>query len=121
MPSKILPVTVSEIDDALHDAPGLDVYLSEQYARWRVWMSKSPVFYMDLTNALLSLVSCFDFVISTYGVVDNDAINTVENVLLVVFVLDYLLRIAMSGQPCPATRRTTPRAPRSRSSPFVNG
>ena len=74
-------------------------------------MSKSPVFYMDLTNALLSLVSCFDFVISTYNVVDNDAINTVENVLLVVFVLDYLLRIAMAGQQGRAVHRT----PRARS------
>ena len=70
-------------------------------------MSKSPVFYMDLTNALLSLVSCFDFVISTYNVVDNDAINTVENVLLVVFVLDYLLRIAMAGQKGSAIYHTT--------------
>lgn len=75
-------------------------------------MSKSPVFYMDLTNALLSLVSCFDFVISTYGVVDNDAINTVENVLLVVFVLDYLLRIAMSGQQRVTRRPVHPEAAR---------
>ncbi len=98
MSNKILPVTAGEVDAALNDGPSIDVYLSQQYARWRAWMSKSPVFYMDLTNALLSLVSCFDFVISTYNVVDNTAIDTVENVLLVVFVLDYLLRIAMAGQ-----------------------
>ena len=99
MPNKVHPVTDADEDEATNDDPGIDVYLAGQYAKWRVWMSKGPVFYMDITNALLSLVSCFDFVISTYNVVDNSAIDTVENVLLILFILDYLLRIAMSEYP----------------------
>jgi len=76
MPNKVHPVTASEVDNAALEDPGFDVYLLEKYAKWRVWMSKEPVFVMDITNAVLSLVSCFDFVISTYNVVDNSAIDT---------------------------------------------
>jgi voltage-gated potassium channel len=107
MPSKVHPVTEAEVEEAAVDDPGIDVYLAQQFVKWRVWMSKGPVFYMDIANALLSLVSCFDFVISTYNVVDNAAIDTVENVLLIVFVLDYLLRIAISEYPATYITSTT--------------
>ena len=99
MSNKVHPVTLASEDDAELEDPGFDVHVLEKYAKWRAWMMKWPIFAMDITNAVLSLVSCFDFVISTYNVVDNSAIDTVENVLLVVFILDYLLRIAMSEYP----------------------
>jgi voltage-gated potassium channel len=99
MRNKVFPEIDAEADDAFDDSPGFVVRAQEQYAKWRAWMSRGPIFVMDITNALLSLVSCVDFVISTYNVVDNSIIDTVENALLVVFVLDYLLRIAISEYP----------------------
>ena len=76
MSNKVHPVTLASEDDAELEDPGFDVFVLEKYAKWRAWMMKWPIFAMDITNAVLSLVSCFDFVISTYNVVDNSAIDT---------------------------------------------